>query len=59
MTFAFHLVSVLFQRRSEKRIFPERTASYPLHGVSRHQDRKGIGNAFNKEHHREDMEFDP
>lgn len=31
--------------------------SYPLHGVSRHQDRKGIGNALTKEHHREDMEF--
>lgn len=31
--------------------------SYPLHGVSRHQDRKGIGNALTKEHHREDMEL--
>lgn len=30
---------------------------YPLHGVSRHQDRKGLGNALTKEHHREDMEF--
>lgn len=30
---------------------------YPLHGVSRHQDRKGIGNALTKEHHREDMEL--
>ncbi len=29
--------------------------SYPLHGVSRHQDRKGIGNALHKEHHDEDM----
>ena len=28
---------------------------YPLHGVSRHQDRKGIGNALHKEHHEEDM----
>ncbi|MBR4863315.1 MAG: glycoside hydrolase family 2 protein [Oscillospiraceae bacterium] len=28
---------------------------YPLHGVSRHQDRKGIGNALTKEHHDEDM----
>ncbi|WP_298733180.1 glycoside hydrolase family 2 TIM barrel-domain containing protein, partial [uncultured Subdoligranulum sp.] len=28
---------------------------YPLHGVSRHQDRKGIGNALTKEHHEEDM----
>lgn len=31
--------------------------SYPLHGVSRHQDRKAIGNALTKEHHREDMEL--
>lgn len=30
---------------------------YPLHGVSRHQDRGGIGNALTKEHHREDMEM--
>lgn len=30
---------------------------YPLHGVSRHQDRKGIGNALTKEHHKEDMEL--
>ena len=29
--------------------------SYPLHGVSRHQDRKGIGNALTKAHHEEDM----
>ena len=29
--------------------------SYPLHGVSRHQDRKGIGNALAKCHHEEDM----
>ena len=29
--------------------------SYPLHGVSRHQDRKGLGNALRKEHHDEDM----
>ena len=28
---------------------------YPLHGVSRHQDRKGLGNALTKEHHEEDM----
>ncbi len=28
---------------------------YPLHGVSRHQDRKDIGNALLPEHHREDM----
>ena len=31
--------------------------SYPLHGVCRHQDRKGIGNALTREHHREDMEL--
>ena len=29
--------------------------SYPLHGVSRHQDRKGIGNAITREMHDEDM----
>ena len=29
--------------------------SYPLHGVSRHQDRKGLGNALTQEHHDEDM----
>ncbi len=28
---------------------------YPLHGVSRHQDRKGIGNAITREMHDEDM----
>ena len=28
---------------------------YPLHGVSRHQDRKDLGNALKKEHHDEDM----
>ncbi len=28
---------------------------YPLHGVSRHQDRRGIGNAITKEMHEEDM----
>ena len=30
---------------------------YPLHGVSRHQDRKGIGNALTKVHHEQDMEL--
>ena len=30
---------------------------YPLHGVSRHQDRKGIGNALTKEMHLEDMDL--
>ncbi len=28
---------------------------FPLHGVSRHQDRKGLGNAITKEMHDEDM----
>lgn len=31
--------------------------SYPLRGVSRHQDRKGIGNALTRAEHREDMEL--
>lgn len=30
---------------------------YPLHGVSRHQDRPGVGNAIREEDHREDMEL--
>ena len=30
---------------------------YPLHGVSRHQDRLGIGNALLPEHHLEDMDL--
>ena len=30
---------------------------YPLRGVSRHQDRAGIGNALLPEHHKEDMEL--
>lgn len=30
---------------------------YPLHGVSRHQDRWGIGNALLPEHHKEDMDL--
>ena len=30
---------------------------YPLRGVSRHQDWKGIGNALTEEHHRKDMEL--
>ncbi len=30
---------------------------YPLRGVSRHQDRWGIGNALLKEHHEEDMDL--
>ena len=31
--------------------------SYPLHGVSRHQDRAGAGNALDVSMHEEDMEF--
>ncbi|MCM1304775.1 MAG: glycoside hydrolase family 2 protein, partial [Butyrivibrio sp.] len=31
--------------------------AYPLRGVSRHQDRKGLGNALTMKEHREDMEF--
>ena len=31
--------------------------SYPLRGVCRHQDWKGIGNAIDKEHHDMDMEL--
>ena len=31
--------------------------SYPLRGVSRHQDRAGVGNALTKEMHEEDMEL--
>ncbi|MBR5252080.1 MAG: glycoside hydrolase family 2 protein [Oscillospiraceae bacterium] len=31
--------------------------SYPLHGVSRHQDRWGTGNALLPEHHLEDMDL--
>lgn len=30
---------------------------YPLHGVSRHQDRFDFGNALHKEHHIEDMDL--
>ena len=31
--------------------------SYPLRGVSRHQDVKGVGNALTMEHHKKDMEI--
>ena len=31
--------------------------SYPLRGVSRHQDRWGVGNALTHEHHKEDIEL--
>ncbi len=52
-------VSVRFGCRSFA-IDPERGfilngMCYPLRGVSRHQDRWGIGNALQPEHHREDM----
>lgn len=30
---------------------------YPLHGVSRHQDRKGLGNALTRANHDEDMDL--
>lgn len=30
---------------------------YPLHGVSRHQDRSGVGNALTSKMHEEDMEL--
>ena len=30
---------------------------YPLHGVSRHQDRWGLGNALLPEHHKEDIDL--
>ncbi len=30
---------------------------YPLRGVSRHQDRWGVGNALTREHHEEDIEL--
>ncbi|MCR4676586.1 MAG: hypothetical protein K5634_05090 [Sphaerochaetaceae bacterium] len=30
---------------------------YPLRGVSRHQDRQGLGNALTEKEHREDMEI--
>lgn len=44
------------------RVNPERGfilngKSYPLHGVSRHQDYKGIGNAISREQHSADMEI--
>ncbi len=31
--------------------------SYPLHGVSRHQDRAGVGNALTREMHEEDLDL--
>ena len=54
-------ISVRFGCRSFK-IDPERGfilngEEYPLRGVSRHQDRLGVGNALLPEHHKEDMEL--
>ena len=54
-------VSTRFGCRSFK-IDPEKGfilngESYPLRGVSRHQDRWGIGNALLPEHHEEDIEY--
>ena len=54
-------VSARFGCRSYE-IDPERGfilngEEYPLRGVSRHQDRWGIGNALLPEHHKEDMEL--
>ena len=54
-------VSTRFGCRSYK-IDPEKGfilngEEYPLHGVSRHQDRLGIGNALLPAHHEEDMEL--
>lgn len=60
-TEALDMVSTRFGCRTFK-IDPEKGfilngESYPLHGVSRHQDRWGIGNALLREHHEEDMEL--
>ena len=44
-------------RRSQGAASGSTAASYPLHGVSRHQDRRGIGNALTKEMHKEDMDL--
>lgn len=54
-------VSVRFGCRS-MRIDPQsgfwlNGKNYPLHGVSRHQDRRGAGNALTEDMHREDMEI--
>ena len=54
-------VSVRFGCRSFK-IDPENGfilngEEYPLRGVSRHQDRWGLGNALLPEHHKEDMDL--
>ena len=41
------------------RAFSSTAVRYPLHGVSRHQDRKGLGNAITREMHDEDMALHP
>ena len=46
---------VRFFRMDPKEGFFLNGRSYPLHGVSRHQDRKGLGNALTQAHHDEDM----
>ena len=43
-----------FLCRPKEGLFPQRQA-LSLHGVSRHQDRKGLGNAITREMHDEDM----
>ena len=58
---AIDAVSARFGCRTFK-IDPERGfilngEEYPLRGVSRHQDRLGIGNALLPEHHKEDVEL--
>ena len=59
--FVIDQVSARFGCRSFE-VDPERGfilngEEYPLRGVSRHQDRLGIGNALLPEHHREDMDL--
>ena len=54
-------VSTAFGCRSfridPKRGFLLNGVEYPLHGVSRHQDRRDVGNALLPEHHEEDMDL--
>ena len=45
-----------FRVDSEKGFFLN-GKSYPLCGVARHQDRRGVGNALTQQMHREDMEL--
>ncbi len=46
---------VRYFRVDSKKGFFLNGKEYPLRGVCRHQDRKGIGNALTREHHDEDM----